>query len=333
MQSDTLSGSQSIDWALYSGTEGGVSEPAFIQTMRDFSAWLEVQPEVDHVSSLSDTFKRLNKNMHGDDPTWYRIPDDRELAAQYLLLYEMSLPYGLDLNNQLNVDKSSARLVSVLKNLGSVEIVALEDRAKLWFAENAPDIRMAAASPGLMFAHIGETNMKSMMMSMFIALLIISGILVFALKSVRLGIISLFPNVTPALVGFGFWAFISGEINLGLSIVSSMTLGIIVDDSVHFLSKYKRARQDGMTTEDAIRYSFVSVGRALIITTLVLVLGFSLLAFSSFRLNSDMGVATSLIIFIALVIDFLILPPLLLWLDNDKNKAETAAKPLTGESA
>jgi predicted RND superfamily exporter protein len=112
-----------------------------------------------------------------------------------------------------------------------------------------------------------------------------------------------------------------------------MTLGIIVDDSVHFLSKYKRARQDGMTTEDAIRYSFVSVGRALIITTLVLVLGFSLLAFSSFRLNSDMGVATSLIIFIALVIDFLILPPLLLWLDNDKNKAETAAKPLTGESA
>lgn len=333
MQSDTLSGSQSIDWALYSGTEGGVSEPAFIQTMRDFSAWLELQPEVDHVSSLSDTFKRLNKNMHGDDPTWYRIPDDRELAAQYLLLYEMSLPYGLDLNNQLNVDKSSARLVSVLKNLGSVEIVALEDRAKLWFAENAPDIRMAAASPGLMFAHIGETNMKSMMMSMFIALLIISGILVFALKSVRLGIISLFPNVTPALVGFGFWAFISGEINLGLSIVSSMTLGIIVDDSVHFLSKYKRARQDGMTTEDAIRYSFVSVGRALIITTLVLVLGFSLLAFSSFRLNSDMGVATSLIIFIALVIDFLILPPLLLWLDNDKNKAETAAKPLTGESA
>lgn len=342
MQSETLSGSQSIDWALYSGTEGGVSNPEFIQTLRDFTAWLDEQPEVDHVTSLSDTFKRLNKNMHGDDDAWYQIPDERDMAAQYLLLYEMSLPYGLDLNNQLNVDKSSVRLVSVLKNLGSVEIVALEDRARAWFAENAPDVRMAAASPGLMFAHIGETNMKSMISSMILALFIISGILIFALKSFRLGIISLFPNVTPALVGFGFWSFISGEINLGLSIVSSMTLGIIVDDSVHFLSKYKRARQDGMNTEDAVRYSFVSVGRALLITTLVLVLGFSLLSFSAFRLNSDMGIATSLIIFIALVIDFLILPPLLLWLDNDKKHdknnvhksavTESTAQPVIGES-
>lgn len=335
VQSDTLSGSQTIDWALYSGSTGGISDPEFIRTMRDFADWLEVQPEVDHVSSLADTFKRLNKNMHADESVWYRVPDDRELAAQYLLLYEMSLPYGLDLNNQLNVDKSSARLVSILKNLGSVEMVALEDRARDWFADNAPDIRMTAASPGLMFAHIGETNMTAMLQSMMLALFIISGIMVFALRSLRLGLISLFPNITPALVGFGFWSFLSGEINLGLSIVSSMTLGIIVDDSVHFMSKYKRAREEGMSTEDAVRYSFVSVGRALVITTAVLVLGFSMLAFSSFRLNSDMGIATSMIILIALIIDFLILPPLLLWLDKDKNTSAGDAVVITkkGENA
>ncbi len=333
-QADTLSGSQSIDWAMYTDEAGGISNPEFIAVMRDFTEWLEQQPEIDHVSGLSDTFMRLNKNMHADDPDWYKIPGDRELAAQYLLLYEMSLPYGLDLNNQVNVDKSAVRMTSIMKNLGSVEIISLENRAKDWMDANAPGIRLTAASPSVMFSHIGETNMKSMILSMMMALVIISGILIFALRSLRLGVISLFPNITPALVGFGFWTFISGEINLGLSIVSSMTLGIIVDDTVHFLSKYKRARMEGMTTEAAVRYSFINVGRALLITTLVLVLGFSMLAFSAFRLNSDMGIATSLIILIALIIDFLILPPMLLWLDKDKPEANAEEQTsLKGEHA
>lgn len=323
VRAETLNGSQSIDFALFTGQEGGVNEPAFIRVMRDFAAWLEQQPEVDHVDTLSHTYKRLNKNMHGDDQSWYRIPEDRELAAQYLLLYEMSLPYGLDLNNQLNIDKSAVRLTVTIKNVGSREMVDLEDRAREWMAANAADIRLTAASPGLMFAHIGETNMKSMIKSIFLAFVIISAILVVALKSVRLGMISLLPNILPALVGFGFWSLISGEINLGLSIVSSMTLGIIVDDTVHFLSKYQYARKDGMDAEAAVRYAFASVGRALLITTTVLALGFSMLMFSAFRLNSDMGMATSLVIVIALIIDFLLLPPMLLWLDRDKTPIDS----------
>lgn len=327
-RADTLSGSQSIDFALFTGEEGGVNDPAFIRTLRDFSAWLGEQPEVDHVDSLSDTYKRLNMNMHGDDRAWYQIPENRELAAQYLLLYEMSLPYGLDLNNQLNLDKSAVRVTVTIQNIGSREMVALEDRSREWVATHAPDIRLTAASPGLMFAHIGETNMKSMIRSLFLAFFIISGILIFALRSLRLGLISLFPNILPALVGFGFWSLISGEINLALSIVSSMTLGIIVDDTVHFLSKYQYARKDGMNAEAAVRYAFASVGRALLITTTVLALGFSLLMFSAFRLNSDMGMATAIVIVMALVIDFLLLPPLLLWLDGEKSPTtpDTTAK-------
>ena len=118
-------------------------------------------------------------------------------------------------------------------------------------------------------------------------------------------------------MGFGIWALISGEINLGLSVVVSMTLGIIVDDTVHFLSKYQRARNDGKNTEQAIRYAFSSVGRAMTITTLVLCTGFSLLTFSAFRLNADMGMATAIIIFVALVVDFLFLPAFLLLTDKD----------------
>ncbi len=334
-QEQEMSGMQSIDWALYTDKEGEINNPEFIKLVSDFSDWLRAQPEVDNVRTISDTYKKLNMNMNDDDPEFYRIPETREMAAQYLLLYEMSLPYGLDLNNQINIDKSAIRLATIMENLGSGEMVDFEMRAREWLSENGPDIRVSAASPGLMFAHISEKNMKSMLLSAFIALVLISLILILALKSLRLGTISLFPNLAPAAVGFGIWSMISGEINLGLSIVTSLTLGIIVDDTVHFLSKYKHAREEGNDAADAIRYSFVSVGRALIITTVVLTLGFCLFIFSSFRLNSDMGSATALIFIMALIIDFLILPALLLWIDRDKKPVgENSATPTSkGEHA
>jgi predicted RND superfamily exporter protein len=325
-QEETISGMSSISWGLYSGEENGINNPKFTQVISDFSDWLRVQPETDHVMTISDTLKRLSKSMNGDNEDFYRLPKDRELTAQYLLMYEMSLPYGLDLNNQLNIDKSSTRIVSTLKNLGSKEYVAMELRAMEWFALNAPQVRMTASSPTLMFAHIGETNMDSMIISMTVAMFLISILLIFALRSFRLGMISLIPNIGPAAVGFGIWALISGEINLGLSIVVSMTLGIIVDDTVHFLSKYQRARNDGQNAEQAIRYAFSSVGRAMTITTLVLCTGFSLLTLSAFRMNADMGMATSIIIFVALVVDFLFLPAFLLLADkreHDVSQVET----------
>jgi predicted RND superfamily exporter protein len=323
-QEETISGMSSISWGLYSGEENGINNPEFTQVISDFSDWLRAQPETDHVMTISDTIKRLSKSMNGDNDAFYRLPKERELTAQYLLMYEMSLPYGLDLNNQLNIDKSSTRIVSTLQNLGSKEYVAMELRAMEWFALNAPQVRMTASSPTLMFAHIGETNMDSMIISMTAAMFLISVLLIFALRSFRLGMISLIPNIGPAAVGFGIWALISGEINLGLSIVVSMTLGIIVDDTVHFLSKYQRARNDGQNTEQAIRYAFSSVGRAMTITTLVLCTGFSLLTFSAFRMNADMGMATAIIIFVALVVDFLFLPAFLLLADKREHDVAQA---------
>ena len=260
--------------------------------------------------------------MHGDDEFYYTLPQDRELAAQYLLMYEMSLPYGLDLNNQVNVDKSSVKLVLTTQNLGSKELVDIENRIYNWFATHAPQYEISASSPTLMFAHIGETNMASMLATLPITLVLISALMIFALRSVRLGVISIVPNMAPAVIGFGMWALYSGEINLGLSVVVTLTLGIVVDDAVHFLSKYQRARKEGKDAEQAVRYAFNTVGRALGITTVVLVVGFSILAMSSFRLNSDMGQLSALVIFLALVVDFLFLPTLLMLFDKDKVEEE-----------
>ncbi|WP_135384449.1 efflux RND transporter permease subunit [Vibrio tasmaniensis] len=327
---ETVSGMTTISIAVKTNESQAIADPVFLQAIGDFTDWLRVQPETDHVATLSDVYMRLNKNMHGDDDSYYQLPLNRELAAQYLLLYEMSLPYGLDLNNQINVDKSSIKMVLTVDNLGSVELVELEERIYSWFAANAPQYEVVASSPSLMFAHIGETNMASMLSTLPITLVLISGLMIFALRSVRLGVISLVPNIAPAIIGFGLWALISGEINLGLSVVVTLTLGIVVDDAVHFLSKYQRARLEGKSAEEAVRYAFHTVGRALWITTVVLVAGFSVLAMSSFRLNSDMGLLSAIVIFIALVVDFILLPSLLMIFDKQTHysvKTQHGSKP------
>ncbi|MDF2181011.1 MMPL family transporter [Neptuniibacter sp. CAU 1671] len=321
---ENLSGMTYLEISLESGESSGINQPRFLHLMGDLTEWLRQQPEVDHVQSLSDILKRLNKNMHGDDASYYRLPDERELSAQYLLLYEMSLPYGLDLNNQLNVDKSSTRLIVTTHNLTSQELIDLEQRVKDWVTAQDTPYSLQIASPSIMFAHIGQRNVHSMLLGVVFALILISLLLGIALKSVRFGLISLLPNITPAAMGFGVWYLLDGRVGLGLSVVAGMTMGIVVDDTVHFLSKYLRARREhGYNSQEAVAYAFSSVGKALWVTTAVLIAGFMVLAQSTFKVNADMGLLTAITIFIALVVDFLFLPPLLMLLDRSPVKAHS----------
>jgi hypothetical protein len=316
--SKNLSGLYLIDYSLESGQPGGISDPEFQQNIENFANWFRRQPEVVHVNVLADTFKRLNRSMHGDDPAWYRLPAERELAAQYLLLYEMSLPYGLDLNNQINIDKSATRMTVMLHNMTTSTVLDLERRARQWLLDNAPpSMQTDAASPTIMFSHIGARNIRSMLLGTTIALVLISLILVFALRSPKLGLLSLVPNLIPAALAFGVWGLAVGQVGLALSVVTGMTLGIVVDDTVHFLSKYLRARREkGLDAEDAVRYAFSTVGLALLVTSIVLIAGFAVLTFSAFNLNSNMAFMTAVTILFALIADFLLLPPLLIAVDG-----------------
>jgi predicted RND superfamily exporter protein len=314
---DNLTGLYFIDYSIDSKEPGGISEPEFQQQVENFANWYREQPETKHVNVITDVFKRLNRNMHGDDPNWHKLPSERELSAQYLLLYEMSLPYGLDLNNQINIDKSATRVSVNLETITTQQALALEDRARAWMQENTPNLVTEGASPTIMFSHIGMRNIKSMLSGTSIALILISISLIFALRSFKLGMLSLVPNLAPAAVAFGVWWIVKGEVGLALSVVAAMTLGIVVDDTVHFLSKYVRARREqGLSAEDAVRYAFSSVGVALWVTTMVLVAGFLVLSRSAFELNSSMGLMTAITIAIALFIDFFFLPPLLMQLDK-----------------
>ena len=311
---ENLTGLYTMEYSLASGEPGAISEPAFLADVAAFAEWYEEQPETIHVSVITDTFRQLNKSMHGDDPSEYRLPVSRELAAQYLLLYEMSLPYGLDLNNQIDVDKSATRMSVTTETLSSNEVLALDRRARQWLADHARYIaRGEGSGTTLMFAYLGRRNIVSMLVGTTVALVGISVVLMVALRSLRLGLVSLVPNLVPGAMGFGIWGLAVGEVGLSLSVVTTMTLGIVVDDTVHFLSKYRRAQSEfGHAPDDAVRYAFVTVGRALLTTSVVLVAGFLVLSLSSFKLNSGMGQLTALVIALAIVADFFLLPPLLM---------------------
>ncbi len=314
---DNLTGLYAMEYSLPSRSADGITDPEYLSDVEAFAEWYRGQPETIHVTVITDTFRRLNRSMNGDDPAYYRLPANRELAAQYLLLYEISLPYGLDLNNQIDVDRSATRMAVSTQTLSSSEVIALDRRALQWLAGHAPNIAGPISSgTTLMFADLGQRNIVSMLVGTTLALIGISFILIFALRSWRLGITSMVPNLIPGALGFGIWGLTVGEVGVSLSMVTAMTLGIVVDDTVHFLSRYQRTRRElGCTSADAVVVAFRTVGRALLTTSLVLVAGFVVVSFSSFELNSAMGKLTAVVITLALMADFLLLPPLLMKFD------------------
>ena len=323
---ENLTGIYNAEFSIGSGESGGINNPIYLEKLNAFEEWLNEQEEVIHVNSFAEVTRKINKSMHDDDDSYYKVPTNRQEAAQYLLLYELSLPFGLDLNNQINVDKSETRLTVVLQNLGSKKMLEFTSRAEKWLEENTPEFMHAiGVSPTVMFAKLGFRQADSMIKGNIIALLLISLVLMLALKSFKMGAISLIPNLTPVIVGFGFWAFYLAEINTGMVVVFGVTLGIIVDDTVHFMSKFLRARRElNYNAKDSVIYAFETVGRALVITTLVLVAGFTVLSTSPFALNSYMARITVVIITAALVIDFILLPSILILVYKEKNTLKDA---------
>lgn len=327
-----LTGFDIISYSLNSGESNGVNDPAYLAKVEAFSQWYLSQPEVVHVSSFTDVIKRLNKNMHNDDPEWYRLPDSRELAAQYILLYEMSLPFGLDLTNQIDSDKSSLLLRVRVKDQKAQQLIDLDLRAQQWLMANAPEMVTPGASVSIMFAHIGQRNIDSMLTGSLVALVLVTLTLLIALRSFKYGLLSLLPNAFPAGMAFGIWGIFDGEVNLAVAVIFAITLGIVVDDTVHFITKYIRGRKlHGYDAKKSIEYAFTVVGKAIITTTVVLAAGFFVLAFSSFDVNASMGLMVGITIIIALIWDFLFLPSLLIKVDNieDTRQPVNAMKEMT----
>ncbi len=325
---ENLTGLYALEYSVAADGPGGISQPEYLERLEAFTSWLRAQSEISHVYSYTDIIKRLNKNMHGDDGSWYRIPENNELAAQYQLLYELSLPYGLDLNDRVSIDKGATRVTATMPELSTTRVREFMGRSREWLAANAPAyMHGGATGPTPMFAHIAQRNITSMLKGNAIAIAIIALVMVAALRSWRLGLLSLIPNTLPILITFGVWALLVGTVGLAAATVAATSLGIIVDDSVHFLSKYLDGRRaKGLNKADAVRYAFDTVGPAMLTTTLILSVGFAWLAYSTFLINAQMGLLTAIAILVAFVFDFTVLPALLLL--KPSRTTETYEKPV-----
>ncbi|MBV1919166.1 MAG: MMPL family transporter, partial [Pseudomonadales bacterium] len=320
-------------FAFPSGGDRGIMDPDYMKGLDAFSNWAREQNNVMFVSTFSDTIKRLNRDMNGGEVAYYKVPEQRELISQYVLMFQMSLPFGLGLENQMNIDRSAVRVDVLLGTISSNEIIGFERSARAWIANNLPE-RMETQGVGfdLLLGELSYHNIKGMLVGTGLALVVVSLLLIIALRSFKYGLLSIFPNIFPAIISFGIWGLWNGQIGIAVSIVACMTLGIVIDNTVHFLSKYIRARRENnLTSIEATRYAFKTVGLALIATTLVLAANFGMMATSHYYPNSSMGMLTAITVTIALAVNFFFFVPLLLFIDGRKDRKRQKSSSPTGQ--
>ena len=313
---ENLTGLDRLEYSLESGREGGITDPHYLGQVDAFADWYRMQPETHHVQAFPDLMKRLNKSMHGDDPSFYRIPDDPELAAQFLLLYEFSLPFGADLNDRMDVSRSATRMTVVLKNTSTLQHLDIDARARAWLQTNVPELSSPASGFTMISAHMSEQNISNILAGTIIAASLIFLILVVIFRNIRVGLLCLVPNFIPALMAFGLWGYMVGRVGLGASVVGAIAIGIIVDDTIHFITKYLRVRRQKQPSAEAVRATFRSVCPALWSTTVILAVGFLVFASSGYEPTWALGTLVAITISLALVTDLFLLPVLLMAIDR-----------------
>ncbi len=323
-----FSGLDSFEYSLSSGREGGIIDIAYLKRVASFADWLREQPEVSHVTSITDVMKRINQNLHNDASGSYVLPKNSDLAAQYLVLYEFSLPVGRDLNNIIDIERSATRMTIVVKEMSVKEQIALDKRATAWLEKNAPRMRTGATGVTIVGAYSVMRNIVNMLIGTFIAMSIVSLLLIFAFKSLRFGLLSLVPNFLPAIISMGIWGYAVGTVSIAASIVTAIAFAIVVDDTIHLLSKYLKSRAEGNSPSEAIAPTFKLVGRPLLSTTLIFAVAFFVFGASGLSTNETLGVLVGMTVTIALVADFLLFPPLLLKLDRIRHRQALGDDPL-----
>jgi len=312
-----LTGVETIEYVISSGKEGGITAPAFLNRLDKFDKWALGQPEINHVSSIVSLFKKMNfyMNRKAGETSEHSatIAKNANLNAQYLLLYEMSLPAGQDLNDRIDIAREDTRLTVTARNLSSRQMRQLDARVSKKLRQ------MKLISPHdsgtgvpLMFANLSARNIKSMLAGIAFALITVSLIITLSFRSLKLGLISFVVNILPIILGFGIWGWIYHYVGVSLTVVAAIAFGLVVDDTIHFITKYsENTGKKHRNVVNALAATYSEIGGALLMTSCVLALGFMVLTFSLFQPTWALGLISVIMILLALVYDFLLLPVLL----------------------
>ncbi|WP_417623757.1 efflux RND transporter permease subunit [Paremcibacter congregatus] len=315
-----LTGVDTIDYHVVSDYNGGVVNADFLAKLDVFEKWALQQPEIVHVTSIVSIFKKMNRHMNGASPGKSEIAENHDLNAQYLLLYEMSLPMGLDLNDRIDISKESTRVTITGTDMTSQQMRRLDHKVSQKLQTmNLVDDGVTGTGVPLLFANLSERNIHSMLTGIGFAIGLVSLIIMIVFRSVKLGIISFVVNILPILMGFGVWGWAYQYVGLSLTVVAAIAFGIVVDDSIHFITKFQKSlNEPGQDSENALVSTFSEVGGALMMTTFILVLGFGVLCFSTFQPTWALGLISAVMITIALIYDVLLLPAILVMFPSKK---------------
>jgi predicted RND superfamily exporter protein len=293
-----------------SGEIDGVKNPDFLQEVDSFKQWLEEREYVNSVMSVLGVLKEMNQALFQGAEEEYRINDKREVIAQELFLYTMGLPQGMDINNQVDLEQKRLRLSVLWEVQNSTEslekITEIEDEAK------RRGLDAIVTGKAVLFQRMNGHVVYTFFTSIGLALILITIILIVVFRSVRVGMLSLIPNLVPVLMGAALLTILGIPIDIGCAIVASVTLGIAVDDTIHFLAHYNKLIKKGINRIEALVEVLSTTGIALIITSLILVSCFGIFMLASLTPNINFGVLCAFVISAALVCDFLLIPAAIL---------------------
>ena len=303
---------KTIEYVIDSGTENGVYNPHYLNQVDQFVTWYNAQPNVTTIISFTEILKRINQVMHNDAPQWHKVPDSIELASQYTLLYGFSAAT----DDLIKDDRSALHLTVILNHMDDSEFLALENSAQQWFTSRYPETGFQGTSFESMLTKAGETTVIGMKKGFIITLLFVTLVMILGLRSIKYGLISLIPNLLPGLVVYGVWGVFVGEMGQHVALAYALSLGLVIDDTAHILVKYMGKRKEGASPEYAANYALENSAVAIIMSTLIF--GGGVLVFNTAELLPlrDEGNVLASIFFLALAFDLLVLPSLLIFIDN-----------------
>ena len=324
---ERIGNDQALVYVIRSNEYYGITKPEFLQDVNVFTEWLEAQPEANFVATYTDYLRARNKADHDDDEAWDRLPTDRLTIIDYLVGYQLVQEIEPSLQPMFNNDYSGVRLVVGTSNLSNNDILAFAARIDEWAASNvSPEFQITRADETILRARINSVLSLELMQGFAMSFALITLTMLVGLKSVRYGLLSLLPNLFPATIVFGLWGLFVGELGPYNLMLFSISIGLVVDDSVHVLSKYIAAKRDGSSVQEAMRYAMDKAGSAITITTASLALGTLMLVFSNTEIFQNVALLITPIIVVALFLDLLFLPPLLMRFDRWLGRYEPKAK-------
>ncbi|UCG72867.1 MAG: MMPL family transporter [Chromatiales bacterium] len=300
-----LGGSVSLEF-LVTTAEGGLREPAALARLDEFERWLEENTAISRVLSVADILKEAMRVAQGEESKELQLPKTTLVTDMLLDGLDRRGYQDLWVSADYSVGRLSARvpLSRATELIGQVP--AIETQMKAHFADDALQVEMTgyARLMATMEKYVIEGQIESLAM----AFAVITLMMVLLFRSWRLALFAMIPNLTPIAVGLGAMYLMGIGLNPGTVMVGAIALGIVVDDTVHFLTAFRRYLRDRMHVNDAIGATIEEVGRPVVITSLILAASFAVLTLGRFVPSQQVGLVTAIIVLTALLADLVLLP-------------------------